>query len=134
MFFSVPSFSYLASFSLPSQFFHSFAIFPPQPGKAKKSAGSKKSGKKSGRKSGKGKKSKSAGSKRKSAKSSAKSATSAKEPRPDPDILSEPAMTNLYYIAHDGPHALEIRGFANADGGGGKKGKKKGGGKKKKKK
>ncbi|KAH3819563.1 hypothetical protein DPMN_121302 [Dreissena polymorpha] len=50
--------------------------------------------------------------------------------------MSQAAMENLYYIAHDAPQALEMRGFGwESGGGGGKKGKKgKKGGKKKKKK
>lgn len=61
---------------------------------------------------------------------SAKSAKAAVE-KVEVDIMSGPAMENLYYIAHDAPDALEKRGFGWADAP--KKKGKKGGGKKKKK-
>ena len=50
------------------------------------------------------------------------------------DILGQAAMENLYYIAHDAPQALDMRGFGWAQEGGkkGKKGKGKKGKKKKK--
>ena len=51
---------------------------------------------------------------------------------PQVDILSPPAMLNLYYISHNSPDALSKRGFGW--GGPKKKKKGKGGGKKKKKK
>jgi len=82
--------------------------------------------KKSGASSGKSKKGKKSA---RSKSASAKSATSATSLR-EPDIMDEPAMYNLYYIAHGPVHALELRGFgwtgtAPKKGGKGKKGKKK---------
>jgi hypothetical protein len=47
-------------------------------------------------------------------------------------MFDQPAMDNLYYIAHNAVDALEIRGFSSSVGGGKKK--KKGGRKGKKKK
>ncbi|CAH1784949.1 unnamed protein product, partial [Owenia fusiformis] len=49
--------------------------------------------------------------------------------KPPVDMLSQPAMENLYYIAHGPVDALTMRGFGWSGGGGkkkkGKKGKKK---------
>lgn len=77
-------------------------------GSAKKKKGKKGSGKK-GKKSGKTK--------------------SAKTPPVEVDIMSAPAMENLYYIAHASPDALVLRGFKWEGAPSGKKKKK---GKKKK--
>lgn len=92
------------------------------PGKRKsaKSGSSRgSSGKKKGKKSARSAKS-----------SSAKSGTSSMSLR-DPDIMDEPAMFNLYYIAHGPVEALEIRGFGWTGAAPGKKGKGKKGKKKK---
>ena len=78
-------------------------------------------GKKSGKKKGGG-----GGKKGKKGKKGRKSAVE-EEPKRDPDMLDPAAMFNLYYIAHNVPHAMEIRGFNWPEGGGKKKkkGKKK---------
>jgi hypothetical protein len=47
-------------------------------------------------------------------------------PQKEVDILGEAAMTNLYYIAHGGVQALDLRGFGWEGGGMKKKGRKKG--------
>ena len=73
--------------------------------------------------------------KRKSGKKSAKSksaksrASSAKPEETEVDMLNPHAMENLYFIAHNTVHALEIRGFGWTNAPKKKKGKK---GKKKK--
>ena len=79
-------------------------------------------GKKSGKKKGGGGKK----SGKKGKKSGRKSVVE-EVPVRDPDMLDPAAMFNLYYIAHNVPHAMEIRGFKWPDGGGKKKkkGKKK---------
>ena len=63
------------------------------------------------------------GSKKVAKKKRAKSAPDGVKPR-EPDILDPPAMYNLYYTAHNVPHALQLRNFAWPDAPKGKKKKK----------
>jgi hypothetical protein len=51
------------------------------------------------------------GKKKGTAKKKSKVAPDAVKPR-EPDILDPPAMYNLYYTAHNVPHALQQRNFA----------------------